>query len=100
MDVEMAVAPARDEGLAMQPHEASIADKLDARLVQCRVEACVEGLAQGEVLVVDGAGWDVGGFRVKEPLRLRHIRDDQHDVGGKVARLAGLDQGLKIGAPA
>jgi hypothetical protein len=45
VDVEMAIEPARDKVLRVQPHEACIAEKLDARIVERLCERGVEGLA-------------------------------------------------------
>ena len=42
----MAVAPAFDEARRMQPHEARVAEKLDACLLERGIERGVEGFAR------------------------------------------------------
>ena len=73
----MAVAPAFDEARRMQPHEACVAEKLDACLLERGIERGVEGFAIGKIFVVDGERWNEGCFRAQEPLRLRHIGNDR-----------------------
>ena len=46
----MAVAPAFDEARRMQPHEARVAEKLDACLLERGIERGVEGFARWENL--------------------------------------------------
>src|SRR6476619_5999197 len=100
VNVEMAVAPTINVVRGVQPQEARVAEKLDARLVERRIKRGVEGFARGEVLVVDGERRDERCFRAQQSLRLRHIGNDEHDLGWIVALLAGIDQGLQVRAPA
>ncbi len=98
VNIEVAVTPALDEARRVQPHEPGIAEDFDAGLLEGLVERGIEGIAGRKRLVIDGEGGDGGGFGAGEAFSARHVRDHDHDLGGVVRCLAGVDQGLKVGA--
>jgi hypothetical protein len=92
----MAIAPARDESFAVQPHETGIAEKLDSDIFQRIIESRIELLARGEGLVIDGEGGDESGFGPEEALRARDVGDHEDDFRRIVWDFARFDQSPKV----
>ena len=98
VNVEMPVPPVPNEALGVETHEAGVAEQLDPCLFQHLAQRRIERFAGSEILVIDGAGRNGGGIGMRKTLGARYVRHHEHDLGGKVLSLAGLDQRPQIAA--
>ena len=81
VDVDQPVAPALDEILRQQAHEAGEADDVDPRGLEPLLDRRLEGGAVLDGLGVDDRGGDAGLGRLGEPGGIRTVGQHQHDLG-------------------
>lgn len=99
MDVDEAARIMPDKARRQHTHEAGEQNVVGLVAVDLGHQRGVEGLAAGEILVIQRPGGNALALGPLQPCRIGTAGDDSHDPRGPLLALTGLDQCLHIAAP-